>query len=149
MTGTKNADEMANVAGEVDTAVAKADEDLDSIMQELESLDQEVGAAMGATEPTSSATSSTTPPASSSGEAVTALRPNRKARTNAVGGAPSTQALTLELTGSLNLKLAFATGNRQVELVCSEDALVCRFGDGTEVRIPTDSAKGVSTKRAA
>jgi hypothetical protein len=47
------------------------------------------------------------------------------------------QALTLELTGVVNLKLCFSSGERSIELICTEEALLCRMADGTEFRIPT------------
>ena len=51
------------------------------------------------------------------------------------------QALTLEMNGVINLKLSFKNGERQIEVVCSEEALVCRMADGTEFRIPTGHSK--------
>lgn len=47
------------------------------------------------------------------------------------------QALTLELTGVINLKLCFSSGERSIEVFCTEEALLCRMADGTEFRIPT------------
>ncbi|MGE3260364.1 MAG: hypothetical protein AB7K68_01160 [Bacteriovoracia bacterium] len=55
------------------------------------------------------------------------------------------QALNLELTGVINLKLCFSNGERSIEILCNEDALVCRMADGTEFRIPT----GMEKKRHA
>ncbi|HEY8279953.1 MAG TPA: hypothetical protein VIH99_10030 [Bdellovibrionota bacterium] len=55
--------------------------------------------------------------------------------------ASSQQALTLEMNGVINLKLCFKDGDRVIEVVCSEEALVCRMADGTEFRIPTGIAK--------
>ncbi len=56
--------------------------------------------------------------------------------------APSSQqALTLEMNGVINLKLSFKNGDRNIEVICSEDALVCRMADGTEFRIPTGDSK--------
>lgn len=55
------------------------------------------------------------------------------------------QALSLELTGVINLKLCFASGERSIEVLCTEEALVCRMADGTEFRIPT----GITKKRQA
>lgn len=138
MSAPKNLEDAATAG--LDGDAAKQDEDLDSIMQELANLDQEVGM---------SATTEATAAAPNSPEPVTNMRQARRARMSAASSAaPTTQALTLELTGSLNLKLSFSTGARQVELVCTEDALVCRFGDGTEVRIPTENPKAISTKRS-
>ena len=53
----------------------------------------------------------------------------------------NSQALTLEMNGVINLKLCFKNGERQIEVVCSEEALVCRMADGTEFRIPTGHSK--------
>ena len=55
------------------------------------------------------------------------------------------QCLTLELKGSIQLTLCFVSGDRRIEVICGEDALVCRMADGTEFKIPT----GFSPKRAA
>jgi hypothetical protein len=51
------------------------------------------------------------------------------------------QSLTMELTGVVNLKLCFASGERSIEVLCTEEALLCRMADGTEFRIPTGIAK--------
>jgi hypothetical protein len=51
------------------------------------------------------------------------------------------QSLTMELTGVVNLKLCFASGDRSIEVICTEDALLCKMADGTEFRIPTGIAK--------
>lgn len=55
--------------------------------------------------------------------------------------ASTQQALTLEMNGVINLKLCFKNGDRSIEVICSEDALVCRMADGTEFRIPTGDSK--------
>ncbi len=47
------------------------------------------------------------------------------------------QSLKLELRGSINLKLIFSSGERSIEVFCTEDALICRMADGTEFKIPT------------
>ncbi len=47
------------------------------------------------------------------------------------------QALTLEMNGVINLKLCFSSGERSIEVLCTEEALLCRMADGTEFRIPT------------
>jgi hypothetical protein len=57
----------------------------------------------------------------------------------------SEQSLSMQLTGVINLKLNFASGDRSIELTCTEEALLCRMADGTEFRIPT----GVEKKRNA
>ena len=63
--------------------------------------------------------------------------------------AEGSQALTLELKGSIDMHLSFVHGSKKVELICEENYLVCRFGDGTEVRIPTDDTASTSVKRSA
>lgn len=126
-----------------------ADDDLDSIMQELESMEAEVSASPEA-KPDEAGVEEVVSEASASTEAPVAnIRSVKKTRSSVASAAPATQALTMELTGSLNLKLNFATGNRTVELVCTDDALICRFGDGTEVRIPTDTARSTPLRRSA
>ncbi len=55
--------------------------------------------------------------------------------------ASASQALTLEMNGVVNLKLCFKNGDRSIEVICSEEALVCKMADGTEFRIPTGNAK--------
>ncbi len=55
--------------------------------------------------------------------------------------ASSNQALMLEMSGVINLKLSFKNGDRSIEVICSEEALVCRMADGTEFRIPTGVGK--------
>lgn len=55
------------------------------------------------------------------------------------------QNLSLELSGVVNLKLNFSSGERSIEVVCTEDALLCRMADGTEFRIPT----GINKKKQA
>lgn len=56
-------------------------------------------------------------------------------------GDSSQQALTLEMNGVINLKLSFKNGERSIDVICSEDALICRMADGTEFRIPTGNGK--------
>lgn len=55
--------------------------------------------------------------------------------------ASSPQSLTLEMNGVINLKLCFKSGERSIDVTCSEEALICRMADGTEFRIPTASNK--------
>jgi hypothetical protein len=52
------------------------------------------------------------------------------------------QALTLELTGAINLKLRFQNGERSIEVACTDEYLTCTMADGTEFKIPT----GVTSK---
>jgi|GEM_PF-6663901 len=63
----------------------------------------------------------------------------QNAKKNSTGS--SEQALTLEMNGVINLKLCFKNGDRSIEVICSEDALICRMADGTEFRIPTGNSK--------
>ncbi len=51
------------------------------------------------------------------------------------------QSLTLEMNGVINLKLNFKNGDRNIEVICGEEALICRMADGTEFRIPTGYSK--------
>jgi hypothetical protein len=51
--------------------------------------------------------------------------------------ANSKQALTLEMNGVVNLKLCFKNGDRAIEVLCTEEHLICRMADGTEFKIPT------------
>ena len=55
--------------------------------------------------------------------------------------ADAEQSLRLELKGSINLKLCFASGERRIEVFCGEEALICRMADGTEFKIPTGIRK--------
>ncbi len=57
----------------------------------------------------------------------------------------NSQALTLEMTGVVNLRLTFKNGDRSIELLCSDEALVCKMADGTEFRIPTGVGKARKT----
>lgn len=59
------------------------------------------------------------------------------------------QSLTMKLVGSMQLQLEFESGGRTLALECTDVALICRFGDGTEVRIPTDAPQKTSFKRSA
>lgn len=98
-----------------------SDDDLDQIIQEMSKEDEaEVKAAPAA-------------PVSIVGKKTKAVAPS------------SDQALSLELTGVVNLKLCFSSGERSIEVLCTEEALVCRMADGTEFRIPT----GINKSKAA
>ncbi|MGZ3694325.1 MAG: hypothetical protein ACXWQO_09090 [Bdellovibrionota bacterium] len=99
-----------------------SDDDLDQIIQDI-SKEEEVTAA----KPT--ATVSTL-----------GVLPGGK-KTMAGGGSKPEQSLNLELTGVINLKLCFSSGERSIEVLVSEEALICRMADGTEFRIPTGIAK--------
>lgn len=55
------------------------------------------------------------------------------------------QNLSLELSGVVNLKLNFSSGERSIEVTCTEEALLCRMADGTEFKIPT----GLNKKKQA
>jgi len=55
----------------------------------------------------------------------------------------ASQALTLELSGVINLKLRFQNGDRSIEVSCTEEFLTCKMADGTEFKIPTASTSKV------
>ena len=68
---------------------------------------------------------------------VIAIPAKKTAPATSTAGSSSAQNLTLEMNGVINLKLTFKNGDRNIEVICSEEALVCRMADGTEFRIPT------------
>lgn len=111
------------MADQKKTAEEISDDELNQIIEDMSTSEGEPSAAKPAVTLVHSATSTTPPPA------VT------KTGTTATGN----QALSLELTGVVNLKLSFSSGDRTMELLCTEEALVCRMADGTEFRIPTQS----------
>jgi putative NADH-flavin reductase len=88
------------------------DEDLEKIMQEINSIEQE-----SAVQETSAA----------------ALPQNVKAFPK---GEKTSQSLTMELNGSIQLRLVFASGARSMEISCDESGFICRLADGSEFRIP-------------
>lgn len=51
------------------------------------------------------------------------------------------QRLALEMTGVINLKLSFTQAERSIEVICTEETLICRTADGAEFRIPTGIQK--------
>lgn len=109
---------------------AGEEEDLEKIMQEINSIEQE-GVAMQHDKKTAT---------------VHALPPQ------GVKSAPTStgseeQSLRLELTGSIHMRLSFASGARSVDLYCTDDSLVCRLADGSEFRVPLHT--NVSAKRSA
>jgi len=69
---------------------------------------------------------------------VLELVQSKKASAQAVN---AQQALTLEMNGVINLKLCFKNGERSIEVLCTEEALVCKMADGTEFRIPTGNGR--------
>ncbi len=74
-------------------------------------------------------------------EAVVAAKPALEVVQSKKAAANPPQSLTLEMNGAINLKLNFKSGERSIEVLCGEDALVCTMADGTEFRIPTGIAK--------
>ena len=114
----------------VDKTVDKKEEDeLDAIIGEIESMNQEV---MKPNEvKTAKKSASVTP-----------------IRSKTANTGTESQSLKLELTGSLNLRLAFSSGSKSIDLICQDDALICRFADGTEFRIPIQDSVA-SDKKAA
>jgi hypothetical protein len=93
-----------------------SEDELDQIIQDMSKEEEEL---VGAAKPV-----------------VAAVQPKKTS-----SNASSQQALTLEMNGVINLKLCFKNGDRSIEVICSEDALVCRMADGTEFRIPTGDSK--------
>lgn len=101
-----------------------SDDDLDQIIQEISKEEE--------------APKATAKPAAAASPNLSVI-PGKKA------GPRPEQALNLELTGVINLKLCFSSGERSIEVLCTEEALICRMADGTEFRIPT----GIEKKRQA
>jgi hypothetical protein len=117
---------------------AMSDDELDQIIQDMAKADEEAipelpvaakpePAAIAAPAPAPVVAAAPTAPLASVADLP-------KARSN--------QGLTMELQGVVNLKVCFTSGDRAIEIVCSEDALVCRMADGTEFRIPTGFSVG-------
>lgn len=59
------------------------------------------------------------------------------------------QSLSLELSGTMQIKLHFASGGRSIEISCSDDAMICKFADGTEFRIPVGKSQDIASKKSA
>lgn len=76
-----------------------------------------------------------------SGQPALTLVQGKKGQPKAEVPAASAQSLTLEMNGVVNLKLCFKNGDRNIEVICSEESLVCRMADGTEFKIPTGHGK--------
>ena len=76
--------------------------------------------------------------------ALEVVQSKKKAAVTPVATTATTagQALTLELTGAINLKLRFQNGERSIEVACTDEYLTCTMADGTEFKIPT----GVTSK---
>ena len=140
-------DKADNESQQIENLGESQEEDLDSIMQELESLDNQRDQAPADAAPAAT-TASMAAKTESNGVAAVPMRAVKGRAKSAANGAIA-QSLTLELTGTLNLKLGFVTGTKSVELICTDEALVCRFGDGTEVRIPTENPRATTFRRTA
>lgn len=95
-----------------------SEDELDQIIQDM-SKDEEAGE---------------TEAAASAPKAAPALELVQGAKKK---GGSSSQALTLEMNGVVNLKLCFKNGERSIEVHCTEEHLLCRMADGTEFKIPT------------
>ena len=108
------------------------EDELDQIIRDMAEEEEEDG---NAPAPTPVATAPTQ---------TAAVAPLSLAKTGATQK-QAEQSLTMELSGVVNLKLCFASGDRSIEVHCTEEALVCRMADGTEFRIPT----GITKKRNA
>ena len=109
-----------------------SEDDLDKIMKEIvaEESANEISAAEESA-PVAAAPQPTAAPANKSAS----VTPIRAVSPKSSGS--SEQALKLEFTGPINLKLQFSSGSRSIELICGDDTLICRMADGTEFRIPT------------
>jgi hypothetical protein len=123
------ADEKKSVEDEM------SDDDLDQIIQDIskEETEEEVEAPAKAAAPA--------PATVASNVSTLGVRTAKKP----LAAVKAEQSLNLELTGVINLKLCFSSGERSIEVLCTEDALICRMADGTEFRIPT----GIEKKRQA
>lgn len=106
---------------------SQGDEDLEKIMQEINSIEQESNYV------------------ETGGAAVRNIADHSRAKTTDAGSSP--QSLTLELNGTLQLKLIFTSGARSMELSCNEDGLTCRLADGSEFRVPL--TQGSATRKTA
>jgi hypothetical protein len=109
--------------------------ELDQIIQDMAKEDQDSATeAAPKTAPSSPALAPVVSlPSSASG-------PSKAMKTNG-------QKLSLELTGSIQLKLQFSSGEKSLELECGEDHLLCRLADGSEFKIPFHSSAGSASKR--
>lgn len=112
-----------------------SEDDLDKIMKEI--VAEESASDTAATAETAAPAATVQPIASQKPATVTPIRANTGKNS---GG---DQALKLEFTGPINLKLQFNSGSRSIELICSDETLVCRMADGTEFRIPTGGTGSV------
>jgi hypothetical protein len=77
-------------------------------------------------------------------EVVVPIKPtasSAQGKNVSVSSASSPQSLTLEMNGAINLKLSFKSGERSIEVSCTEEALICRMADGSEFRIPVGDGK--------
>jgi hypothetical protein len=121
---------------------AMSDDELDQIIQDMSKEDEQATAEVETDAPMME---STPEPVEAPVEPVRTLRAAKPADRKPVA---SDQSLTMELQGVVNLKVNFSSGGRSVELVCSEEALVCRMADGTEFRIPLNLAAGAKRNAA-
>lgn len=115
---------------------AVSEDDLDKIMKDIVTEEEEAAEA---------APEAVVTPISAAPQ-VTPIRSVEPKRTSSGGGE---QALKLEFSGPINLKLQFTTGNRTIELNCTDEALVCRMADGTEFRMPTGATTSTANKKSA
>lgn len=119
-----------------------SDDELDQIIQDMSKEDEQATA--HAEEAREAAPEVTKAPV----EDFKPARVLHVAKPVAKAPAATDQSLTMELQGVVNLKVNFSSGGRSVELVCSEDALVCKMADGTEFRIPLNQANGAKRNAA-
>jgi hypothetical protein len=115
-----------------------SEDDLDKIMKEI--VAEESATDVGMVEEPVVVAAAPQPAPISKPANVTPIRTNTVK--NVATGSPD-QALKLEFTGPINLKLSFTSGSRTIELVCSDETLVCRMADGTEFKIPTGGISSV------
>lgn len=127
---------MADEKNQVNDDMAE-DSDLDKIMQEIANEEKALTAAPAATETETETVEATVHPIPSAkaGKMKEAISTNTEEK----------QSLTLELTGSINLKLRFASGERSIEIECLDDMMVCRMADGTEFRVPVGQSSSKKT----
>jgi hypothetical protein len=121
---------------------AMSDDELDQIIQDMSKEDEQATAEV---EEAAEPVLAEAPAELYREEPVRVLR---TAKPEPVASNASDQMLKMELQGVVNLKVNFSSGCRSIELVCSEEALVCRMADGTEFRIPLSNASG-SKRNAA
>jgi len=125
---------------------AMSDDELDQIIQDMSKEDELASAEIA---PVAQAAEIVADPAEElkEEEPVENIRVLHAVKPEAEKTNAGDQSLKMELQGVVNLKVNFSSGGRSVELICSEEALVCRMADGTEFRIPLNA--GAAKRNAA